>query len=408
MSVCIVQGPSGSGKTTLMRSWAAQSGERLTWVALGDGEITRQAFWRHVVGSARRLGDLTPDAAERVIEQLTAAADPVRIATDLLRDAGPVTLVFDAYEHLGDVAPEIDEDLARLVHALPDLRLFITTRGHTSLTDIDPPHGVVRIVSMRELAMSTDEISDLMVTQTGINDHRLAQTISEATHGFALTVRAIVLALSQLGRVPRVNSTEWDSIVAARWEALLPDPSALAFVIATSVPPYLDLELAGALSGHPDPTSTFAALERNGFGRWIPYRRQSPVFQYAETIRATFRAKAMAEPERFAALCSLTAQWLLKGDEPDQALTFAIEGGDLAFADRAFVALVIGNPDSYISDRFLPTLQRVPEERLPDYPMLAFGLGLALAANPMLRLDAPRVFQMAVDSTAAPAYVEPS
>src|SRR5690606_23188293 len=155
-------------------------------------------------------------------------ADPVRIASALLAGAGPVVLVFDAYEHVGDAMPEIDEDLARLMAAAPDLRVMVTTRGSTGLADLDlPGEGIVRVITLGELALTTEEIGALIAGQTGIEDERLAASVASATRGFALTVRAVVLALSQLGRIPRVDSTEWDTVVAARLESLLPDPVAV-------------------------------------------------------------------------------------------------------------------------------------------------------------------------------------
>lgn len=150
-------------------------------------------------------------------------------------------------------------------------------------------------------------------------------------------------------------------------------------------------------------------LERNGFGRWIPYARGRQVFQYGETIRDTFRARATRDQERFRASCIATATWLLENEEVvEQALQFAIDGGDYTLADRVFVSLVIGNPDAYITDRFLPTLREVPEAVLSEQPMLAFGLALALTANPILRAEAPRVAEIAVRATVDHAYVEPS
>lgn len=49
----------------------------------------------------------------------------------------------------------------------------------------------------------------------------------------------------------------------------------------------------------------------------------------------------------------------------------------------------------------------MPEEVLAQYPMLAFGLGLALSSNPLLRGEGQRFFQVALDSTARPAYIHP-
>ena len=409
---CVIQGPTGSGKTTLVRSWMLQQDRRgpLLWVSLDDGITTRTAFWHHVVASAVRMGGLDREQAAAIESQLGQELDPVRIAACVLSAAGPVILALDAYEHLGDASARIDADLARLLLEVPQLRVTITTRGHTALADLDlPGPGFVRVITLGELALTADEVGALIESQTGIEDEQLAASVAHATRGFPLTVRAVVLALSQLGRIPGVDAMDWDTIVAARLESLLPDPVAVGFVTDTSVPPYVDLDLAARLSGVEDPAVLLAMLERNGFGRWIPYARGRHVFRYVETIRDTFRARAADDAERFRRSCGATAVWLLENEEVvDQALRFAIESGDYALADRIFVALVIGNPDAYTSDRFLAPLRSVPEAMLHRYPMLAFGLGLAVMSNRMERLDAPRAFRIAVESTAYPAYLEPS
>lgn len=408
--LCVVQGPSGSGKTTLLRSWLLQRGERdaVAWVSLSAGIVSRAMFWQHVVGSAERLGEMSKETADEVRAQLSIGADPVRIATTLLSGVGPAVLVLDAYEHLGQVAAEIDEDVAQLVAAVPELRVMVTTRSGTALTDAVVPDGVTRVIALNELALTPDEVGALIATQAGLTDERLAQSVAGATRGFPLTVRAVALALSQLGRIPRAESREWNAVVAAKLESLLPDPAAVRFVADTSVPPYVDAALAQELSGNPDTMSVLSMLERNGFGRWVPYALDRPVFQYVETIRDAFRRRAAGAPERFRRSCVTTALWLLANEEvPDQALQLAIEGGDYALADRVFVSLVISNPESYITDRFLPSLREVPDAALQEYPMLAFGLGLALMTNPILRLEAPRAFRIAGDSPMQRDYLEP-
>lgn len=382
----------------------------MTWISLSGTITSRQAFWQHVASAAAQLGDLNTDTARQVKEQLSLAADPVLIASTILADAGPVVLVLDAYEHVGDVMREVDKDLARLVAAAPQLRLMVTTRARTELVDLDPAGGgIVRVISLGELALTPDEVGAVITAQTGVEDERLALSVASATRGFALTVRAVVLALSQLGRIPRVDSREWDAVVAAKLESLLPDPVAVQFVTDTSIPPYVDIELGEQLSGNPETAALLNMLERNGFGRWIPYAHHRPVFQYVETIRDVFRARAVEDTTRFRSSCTTTAIWLLQNEEiVDQALPFAIDAHDFTLADRVFVSLVISNPDSYISDRFLATLEKVPESELSSYPMLAFGLSLALIGNPFRRAEGPRVARIAIESTARPHYIEPS
>lgn len=409
--LCVVQAPSGAGKTTMLRSWALQhhQPETVAWVSLGEGITTARMFWQHVVASARRLGEMSDETATEIDRQLKLAVDPVRIAEPILSAAGRVVLILDAYEHLGAVAREIDDDLERLLRAVPTLRVVVTTRGPTALGDLTLHDGVTRVITLRDLTFTADEVAQLLTEQAGIDDERLAMSVAGATRGFPLTVRAVAVAIAQLGRIPRAGSGEWDHIVAAKLESLLSDPVAVQFVTDTSVPPYVDENLARLLSDDADASRMLQLLERNGFGRWIPYARNRPVFQYVETIRDTFRSRAADDPERFRRSCVTTAMWLLENEEVvDQALQFAIDGADYALADRVFVSLVVTNPDSYITDRYLPPLRKVPDAALREYPMLAFGLGLALRANATLRLEAPAAFQIAVESPSHPAYIEPS
>ncbi|GAB3595501.1 helix-turn-helix transcriptional regulator [Microbacterium tumbae] len=408
--VCILEGPSGTGKTTLVRHWALQQddGAPLVWIPLGSGIDSRRAFWEHVVTTARRVGALPGDAAQHALRLLGASADPVGIATGLLTEAGPVTLVLDAYEHLGDAIAEVDGDLIRLVTALPDVRLLVTTRGRTALTDLELSGiAITRVITIAELAFTADEVGSLLAGQSGIDDARVAESVRRSTRGYALTVRAAALALSRLGRIPNVGSIDWDAVMAARLEGQLPDAEAVRFVEDTSVAPYVDVELATRLTGHEDAEGMLDLLERNGFGRWIPYAQDRPVFQYVESIRDTFRART-ARGGRLERACVVAAEWLRANDDIDQALLFAVEGRDYELADRIYVQVVTTKPDSYVTSRYLTVLRRVPEDVLPERPMLALGLGLALTANALLRSEAPRILRIAADSEARPAYVEPA
>lgn len=410
LQVCVVQGPSGSGKTTLVRSWALQqtSDHPVAWISVNKLLASRHSFWQHVVNSAHRLGLLADDTARSLSDQLTVTADPIRIATALVAESRRLTLVFDTYENLGALTPEIDNDVTRIVATVPTARVLITTRGPTALADQDLPAGrISRVITMSELAFTPDEIHTLVASQTGLDDVHLARSIARSTRGYALEVRAAVLAVANLGTVPRADSAEWSTVLESRLEALLPDPLAARFVADTSVPPYFDIDLAARLTGHPDAEGLLSVLERNGFGRWIPYARGRPVFQYVEAVRDVFRTRAADDDERLRRSSRTTAHWLLDNGDLDQSLQFAIAGGDYATAQLIFLLLLITDPDSYISDRFLVPLQQIPHEELEPHPLLAFALGLALMANPILRQEAPSAFAISIASTAMPVNLSP-
>lgn len=256
---CVVLAPSGSGKTTLVRSWLRRPQRAATtlWVSLGGEVGSRIAFWQRVASTAARLGQLSEAHSTRVLDQLSASADPVRIARALIAEAGRFVLVLDAYEHLGDLREAIDEDLKELLRTTPKLRLIVTTRTPTHLSELElSGESIVRTVTLSELAFTSEEVSELVRVQARIDDDQLADTIVRTTHGFALTVRAVALAIAQLGRIPLMGSTEWDSVITARLESLLPDRVAVEFVVATSVPPYVDVQLASQLTNKPTRITT--------------------------------------------------------------------------------------------------------------------------------------------------------
>lgn len=409
--VCVVQGPSGSGKSTLLRSWAFRHGqsESIIWVSLSESQTTRQAFWGQVVGAVTRFGGPALKSAAGVREQAGLPQDPAQVAQALLIDAGSITVVLDGYEHLGESQREVEEELARLVDAEPELRLVVTTRGHSTLSDLDLPGEGVRTVTARDLALTAEEIGELISAQAGIEDERLVASVARATGGFAVTVRAVVLALSQLGHIADIHAIDWGVVMAAKLESLLHDAAAVQFLTDTSIPSSADAELATLLTGYPDAAGMFALLEDKGFGSWVSYANQRQVFHYVETIQDSFRVRAAGDPERFRRNCTITATWLLdKNEALDQAVQFAVAAEDYALADRIAPALIVADPDSYLTDRFLAILQKVPESVLPDYPMLAFGLALALVANPMLRTEASRIARIAADSEVHRSYGEPA
>lgn len=218
--ICALQAPSGSGKTTLLRSWLHRHPPTTPtiWVSLSSATSGRRAFWQQVVGSAARLGELTAPTLARVQEQLNLSADPVRLAAALLAKAGPVLFVIDAYEHLGPAMAEIDHDLMRLVDETPGLRLMVTTRTSTGLSEFSIADGTAaRTLTTRDLTLNRDEIGALIQEQVGLTDERVAASMLAATRGYALAARAAVLALARHGRLPRSGPWSGANSWRPRW-----------------------------------------------------------------------------------------------------------------------------------------------------------------------------------------------
>jgi LuxR family maltose regulon positive regulatory protein len=398
-SLCVLRGASGAGKTTLLRDWvAARTGdEPLVWLSVTRPVTSRHAFWILVAEAAKRNGDISQTATAALVERIAASADPVESAIDFLRDVGPVTLVFDAYEQLGAVAEDVDADLLRLTDELPAVRVIVATRGSTRLA-ADPLliRDRVRLIDDRQLALTIEETAELLRVHLDRDDLDLARSAVAATSGYALGVRALILALASRAAVPAEDSGEWRELVATDLRSLLPDEAAARFVGLTSVPPYFDRELAVRISGRTDVTDLLATLERQGFGRWIPYARDHPVFQYVDSIRDAFagqlRRNDRAGYRRGAAAA---ARWLFEYGDYEPAFALAVQAEDYELASRIYVDVLRVHPESYTTDRLLRQLAALPRRVLAAHPVLAFALGLARMANPLARTTAPEAFRLA-------------
>ncbi|MFT4189086.1 MAG: LuxR C-terminal-related transcriptional regulator [Aeromicrobium sp.] len=408
-SICVVEGPSGCGKTTLLRSWFARvpRDHPSVWVTVDDNISTRHAFWRQVAEGARRLCGLGDEAVRAARGQVAASPDPVAAVVRMLAGAGSFTLVLDAYEKLGENARAVDDDLMRLVAELPEARVMVATRGNTTLSsDAVQLRMTSHVVPLREMAMTVEEVHELVETHLGRDDRALATSIAEATHGYALSVRAALLALSKMEQ-PTVDSVDWKSIVAADLESQLPDGEAARFLAATASAPYVDADLARRLTGRGDVEDMLDSLERSGFGQWIPHASGRPLFRYVESIREAFGRQAAEDPEREREAARATAEWLVANEEHDLALGYAVDGEAYSLAERIFLHLLMTNPESYLSERFVAIMRRVPEPEFDRHPLLAFALGAAMGGNPVLRGEATRFFERVVAAEEASFRLAP-
>ncbi|MGR6743372.1 LuxR C-terminal-related transcriptional regulator [Microbacterium sp. F1-18] len=409
--LCVIQGPSGAGKTTLVRTWTLRTEhpESVVWVSVPEGIASSRMLWRRVLTAAAKTGHLSADVVARAGELVEAGADPVDVARRVVALDRPAVLVLDAYERLGELTERIDADLARLLAMYPMLRVIVATRGETALSVAALDDGITRVLSRSELAFTPAEVVTLMREQARMADERAAHQVVVATGGFALTVCAVVSAIAQVGHIPRLDSSEWHGVVADRIASSLHDPATVEFMTDTAVARSVDADLARRLSGNPDAEALLTALERDGFGRWIPYASGGRVFQYAETVRDAFRARARRDGDRYRRLCVTAAQSILEGGMGLVcALELAVEGADWALADRVLAHLFAASTDSYPDDSLLPVLERVPENVLPWHPMLTFGLGLSLSANPLRWPEAARLFDMVIDAPSYPTYFAPA
>lgn len=394
--VRVLVAPSGFGKTTAVRSWAAAGDERpLVWVALGEGVASRQEFWRLVAATAARNGLVDTTGIAAVASAFDTPADPLPTVARMLESWGPTRLVLDAHEHLRELTTVIDDDILRLADAVAGLDVVVTTRVATHLVDdVVVLRGHVRVITEADLRFTVDEVARLLDTHA---PHAIdaAARISDDTHGYPLGVRAVAHAIRDIARLPSFDSTAWQRLVAADLRSQIAAPELAEFVLDTSVPPYFDADLASQLTG-PEARERLDELAWHGFGRWIPYAREHPVFQYVESVREVFREQLRAtDPGRYERAAGMSAAWLHRHAEHDVALALAIEGRQHGLASRICDSLVLTNPAIFTTDTFERHLRQVPLDALPRHPVLAFARAMAYSTSPATRAAAAEFFDIA-------------
>ncbi len=402
--VTVLQAPSGYGKTTLVRQWAAgprPPEERLVWVALSAEVESDRAFWTTVVAAGCRLGHLSPERAGVVADDVDALDDPVPVLRDLLAGRAPVVLVVDAYEHARGATDQVDRDILRLTAELPNLRVVVTTRAATTLAD--PVHQVrdaVRLIGEQDLGFTPEETALLFAEHLPDDLGAAAADVHRDTRGYPLAIRAASLALRGRSRLPARDSAEWRAIVAQDLSSQMHDAALSEFVRDTAAAPYFDLELAQALTGLEDAGPVVDRLEWNGFGRWVPYLADRPVFQYVDSLREAVRGDLRAhDSDRYRRSAGTAATWLHDHDEHEQALELAVDAGRYELASRIFRSVLLSSPESYTTDHLDRQLARIPRTVLMRQPALAFARGLALLSNPATRGASAEYFLRAAEQT---------
>jgi len=389
----VIAGPSGSGKTSLTRAWVATlETDDIVWVTLENDLESRSAFWQTVLaGATRRRVTSGPSAAPDLVTEVENSADPAAVIARGLAEADDPLLVVDAYEKVREAAAQVDDDLMRLVRLVPHLRVVVTTRTSSGLASpARSLRGEVQLLTEADLAFTLEETQDLLDAFADPEVTETAERLHRATHGYPLALRAALLSLATQRPAPRHPDDGWRSLVAEDLRMQLGHGPAYSFVLATSVPPYLDAELASELSG-PDSNPAeikemLDDLEWNGFGRWIPFAPGEQVFQYVESLRDAMLNEAQQRPreERLHA-ARLSAMWLHVHGSHEAALELAVSVGLFDVASRVYAAVLVTNQNPISASLVDRHLAQVPSRALSQYPTLAFGRGLACFRDPNLR-----------------------
>ncbi|WP_344595416.1 LuxR C-terminal-related transcriptional regulator [Actinomadura vinacea] len=399
----VITGPPGSGKTITALMWAAASTRPIIcWVGCDDSTVTVRGFCAALAEGLSRAGVAEPASHEAAL----AAA---------LREAGvPVAVVIDDFPARPGSAPaEVVNRLLR--NAGPGFRAVVLSRSDSPL----PLHrhrlaGELTEIRAGDLAFGDREIAAVLA-QHGVRLGRAAQrALRERTGGWPAGIRLAAMSM-EAHPDPEAFAARFagddQSVVGYLMEEVVDaqPPDARWTLLATSVVPSVNAELAGVLAGEagrafPD------VVRRNAFaaplGRgWYGYHHM-----FGEALRLILRHES---PAMVPELHRRAAAWFERCGRPVEAVRHAVRTGDRRFASRLVVdRLAIGHvlglrPREALSGMF----ESMPDEDTlagaePEPAIVAAAVAARRGDGPLCSaaLDhAGRLLQRAPDEAAWPA-----
>ena len=391
----LVSAPAGFGKSRLLAEWLARTSasageDSAAWLALDSGDNDPVTFWSYVVAALRKVA---PGVGANELELLASPQPPPihMVLTTLLNDVAAtgsdIVLVLDDY-HLVD-SLEIQNAMAFLLdHLPPRLHLVIASRA-------DPAVPLARLRARGELvevraadlrftpeeaAAYLNEVMGLELTAADV------ATLEARTEGWIAALQ--LAALSMQGRedvagfIAGFAGDDRYIVDYLAEEVLQRQPGQVRdFLLHTSVLERLNGTLCDAVTEQGGGKAMLETLDRgNLFLVALDDRRQW--YRYHHLFADVLRARLTeASPELVDVLHRRASDWFADHDEPSEAIRHAIAGHQF---DRAAELVELTVP-TMLRDRQEAQLrgwiELLPEELLPDRPVLSNGYVAALLST---------------------------
>ncbi|HEX6861757.1 MAG TPA: LuxR C-terminal-related transcriptional regulator [Thermoanaerobaculia bacterium] len=393
-ALTLISAPAGFGKSTLLSDWIHESGRRVAWVSLDEGDSDPVRFLCYAVTA---LSDVRPGLGEDALAALREArsAEPEvlePILTGLLNEihglSRDLILVLDDY-HVVD-SPGIQEAVQFLLDRMPpQLHLVLSTR-------VDPPLHLSRLrargqlteLRAKDLRFTSQEAADFLNQAMGLGlSAQDVEALEERTEGWAVGLQMAALSLQGRrdvgGFIEQFTGSHRFVLDYLTDEVLSRQRQGVRdFLLHTSILSRLSGPLADAVTGRDDGQAVLEELDAANLfliplddtRTWYRYHHLFGTLLSHQLERQAGRAGVAELHERASA-------WYAAHGFPEDALEHALAAG--AF-DRA-VAIVEENalPRLMRGDVGAPLrwVRRLPAEKLRTRPRLGMGQAWSLTLN---------------------------
>ena len=385
--VIIVSAGPGWGKTTLLAEWTSQSHRPFGWVHVDERDNDPIVLLTYVAVALHRVSPLDPSVFDALASPGVSVEATVvpRVGAALATVNREVVLVLDDL-HLLENPVCLDAVASLTRHVPPGSQIALSARGEPAI-----PLGALRAQGLAleigpdELRMDEAEARQLL-SAAGVNlpDDQITD-LTEQTEGWGAGLYLAALSIRARGTRATGAATfsGRDRLVSDYLRSeLLADVAAdeFRFLTRTAVLERLSGPLCDAVLETSGSAATLASLARSNLFL-TPLDPTEDWYRYHHLFRDLLRAELVrADPELVPQLLARAADWCDANGQPESAIAYAQEGGDV---DR--VALLVGQwaPPVYQSGR-VATAERwldwVEENGALERNALVAVLGAVLAS----------------------------
>ena len=352
--VFLSAGP-GWGKTTLLAEWAARSSRPFAWVNIDDRDNDPIVLMTYIATAVDRVAPI--DA--RVFEALTSPGASVegtivpRLGAALAAADEPLVLVLDDLHLLHEHAC-LDAVATLAQHVRDGSQLALSARGEPPLAlGALRARGLELELGPEDLRMDTEQAGQLLrAAGVELPDAEVAE-LAAHTEGWSagLYLAALSIRARGLKGKPAASFSGSDLLVSDYLQSeLLAQLSAdeLRFLTRTSVLDRLSGPLCGAVLEERASASALESLARsNQF--LVPLDPDGTWYRYHHLFQELLRsALSRAEPDLVPGLLGRAADWCEADGDPEGAIGYAQQAGDVDRVARLVERCV---PPAYQSGR---------------------------------------------------------
>lgn len=387
----LIAAAAGFGKTSLVADWCNQQAENAAWFSLDEGDNDPIRFLSYVVGAIQTCH---PQIGGELLAALQSPQPPptahalATLVNQLARIPDRLLLVLDDYHVIENRA--VHEALSFLLEHLPPQKTIIM------LTRADPPLPLARLRARGELLelradklrFSAAEIGDFLNHKMDFNlPAEAVQALDVRTEGWiaGLQLAAIALHSGSGDKQAFIDSFTGSHRFILDYlieEVLSQQPENVRqFLLQTSVLHRLNGSLCSAVTGAADGQAMLEYLERNNLFL-IPLDQARYWYRYHHLFADLLRARLLAEnPASIPMLQGRAARWHEANDLPEEAIIYALDAGDFAYA----AALMTGSGAGVMRRGEVMTLldwyRKFPPDFVAENPQLCLQFGMAFALN---------------------------